>query len=194
LDYLGLGRARSIAKLSAAVGEFVGRASVSRRHLERWSSLHGWVERAKNYDSDQLLEKIAGRKEIQEDTRQDAVDASKRAMDAVIRILDGTMPEGDKQIVCDRSGKPQTTTIEGAFGVPLEVAITKPMVSPRDRLKAAELALGIAGIVVVKKTEQTISATTDVRLGIRSAVSALDPEVKASLAGALGIDIGDTDE
>lgn len=183
ITYLELGRDRSIVKALDKSGEHPGKI----RQWERWSRANQWVSRAQAYDSDHLMERIAGRKEAQEEARQDAVDAARRAMGHVIEIMDGKLPPGDKEIVCGRDGKPQKVTIEGAFGVPVEVAMTRALVSPQVRLKAAELALGLGGLVTAKRIEVSGHDGDDIRLALRNHISNLPPEIKQGLMELLAI-------
>lgn len=181
--YLGLGIDRSLAKVRESCGE----VSVSLRRLEQLSAQHDWVRRAKAYDSDHLLERMNHRTEDRETTRQLAYDHAPHLLQTVLDISNGKMPEGDVEIICDRRGDPRMTTIKGAYDVPIEVAMTKPMISPRVRLAACQFALGVAGILEAKRLEVTGHDGDDVRLAIRGIVSRLDPELKAQLVALLPI-------
>lgn len=182
--YLHMGKDRSLAKACEKVYG-PGRANVAQ--LGRWSSKNSWVDRAEAYDSDHLLERMNRRTEDREKTRQLAYDHAPRLLQIVLDISDGKLPQGDVEIVCDRKGNPQTTVIKGAYDVPVEVAMTKPLVSPRVRLAAAQFALGVAGILEAKRIEVTGQEGDDIRLAVRGWVSRLDPEIKARLVEILAV-------
>lgn len=179
--YLGLGIKRSIRAAMDAAGENPGNA----RTWERWSSKHDWVARSQAYDSDHLVATFKHRPERREGTRQIAYDKAPHLMDIVIGIAEGRMPEGDKEVVCGRDGKPQEVPVLDANGELTSVAVTRPMVQPRVRLSACEFVLGLAGLVEAKKLTVESTEGDDVRLALRGSVSKLDPETKALLVEAL---------
>jgi hypothetical protein len=182
-EYLAMGTDRSLAKLAKSCGNI----TVSLRRLEQLSSVHDWVARAKAYDSDHLLERMSQRAEDREGTRQLAYDHAPRLLQMVIDIAHGHMPRGDVEIICDRNGEPKRTTVLGDYGVPMEVSMTKPAVSPRVRLAACQFALGVAGILEAKRLEVSGQEGDDVRLALRGLVSRLDPDLKTQLVKLLAI-------
>lgn len=83
LEYCEMGRERSLAKLAQKWGKsesYVGQ-------LERWSSQYGWVERAKQYDTEQSAERNARRQKQREEMEDRHAEQSREEQDAARRYI-----------------------------------------------------------------------------------------------------------
>lgn len=190
--YLELGTGRSIA----AAAESRGTKRTNIAHWQRWSSRYHWVERARAFDSDQLQDRIAGRKLTQETGRQLAIDDAQDMLRELRDLSRGHMAPGQHKVKTNRDGKPIMVQLRGAdgepvldpdTGEPVNVPVVEELVGPKVRAKILIDLLGIGGVMAPIRVEATGADGTP--LGLEAAVASWDPEVLAAMIAALGLDL-----
>lgn len=188
VSYLELGPDRSLTKLCAELGRPKGYRSM----LRDWSARNAWVDRARAYDDDELQQGLDVRKIDRERGRQVAVDRIRRNMTILSDLAEGRMQPGDQEVRVDRHGQPMTITTTDTDGNTKTLAVTRPLVTPHVRMRAAVHQLGLAGVTTPKRIEITGVEGDAAKLQVRMAVDALPPEQMLALAKVFGVtDAGD---
>ena len=183
VQYLELGRSRSVAKALDAAGA----KPTNRRHWQRWASKYTWVDRCRAYDSDELMSRVGERTAARELAKQKVYDQVEPMLDELRALSLGRMRAGDQQVVTDRNGKPKTVTVEDGEGGFVEVGLTKELVPPKVRATILEHLLGVAGIMAPRRMEITGADGDELRGELKASVGSLDPVLLAALAALLGV-------
>lgn len=104
VEYLELGRDRSLAKLAHELG----RKPSYKRHLERWSSAHNWVARAAAWDEHQRQERRRENAQLAEEAQAAAYDALGEALDELAGLACHSEKPGVRlgaiRLLCDIAG------------------------------------------------------------------------------------------
>lgn len=137
--YRDLGPKRSTKEAAELTGK-------NRGVVERWCTRYRWVKLCEEYDNRALREKLGQRETVRETALQSIIDKMQIAIDKVFDVL----TDDRKLPVLDRQGEQML----GPDGEPLY----RPIVKPSTQLQAAQVVLGIGGLVAVKRTE-TIDRT-----------------------------------
>ncbi len=187
VTYLELGKARSIAKAF----ESVGGTSGQHRHWEGWSSKYNWKERADQYDSDHLEDKIRGRAAQREKVRQPTIDDAPDMLLELRELSQGYVRPGKTaKVKTGRDGKPVKVLVpdphnEGEF---MEVGVLEDAVNPKVRAQILETLLGMGGIMKPIRTELAGPDGKELGGQIRDGLRNIDPTVLAIVAAAFGVE------
>jgi hypothetical protein len=132
--YLEMGAKRTLVKLAELTGH-------AKSTIEGWSSRYEWTRRVKEHDHAHLREQLGQREIVREHSLQRLVDISPEAVEVVYRI----MTDDTKLPILNRQGE-HATDKKGNL-------LWKPGVRASTKLEAAKTALGIAGLVPVRRME-----------------------------------------
>lgn len=154
--YRDMGPTRTLKGAAELMGKHVGQ-------LNRWSARYQWARLCEEHDHGDLKEKLSQRETVRETALQTILDRMQIAIDKVFDVL----TDDSKLPVLDRQGEHLT----GPDGEPLY----RPVVKPSTQLMAAQLVLGIGGLVAVKRTE-TINRTGEDLDRAAGIMSTMTPE------------------
>jgi hypothetical protein len=132
------------------------------KQLERWSSQHSWVARAKAYDTAELSEQLEERREVRERARQILVDATPELMDKLLAFARGEAPKKSRN----------------------------SDVSHRVQLTAIKEALALSGIIAPKRIEISGPDGREIEISARRALEEVDQAQLLQIRALLGRECG----
>jgi hypothetical protein len=137
--YRDLGPARTLKEAAKLLDK-------SESLLRTYSSKYDWTRLVTEHDHKELKQHLASRVLVRESATQSLVNA----MPVAVKTLLGVMTDDRVLPVLDRQGEHMRGP-DGEDGSPGEL-LYKPVVKPSTRVNAALSALGLAGLVPVKRT------------------------------------------
>ena len=138
-----LGPSRTLTQVAEITGKHI-------QQLYKWSSKYKWMRLCVEYDNKDLKKKLGERESIRETALQTIIDRMHTAIDKVFSVM-----TDDRQLpVFDRQGE----QVIGPDGKPCY----KPLVKASTQLQAAQMILGIGGLVAVKRTEVVNKTAEDI--------------------------------
>lgn len=93
-EYCAIGPARSLRKLA----EILGKPSGYTRYLEEWSSQYKWVERAKQYDAEQIRERVAKKQEKRDEMEERHAKEAREDQELARKVIKQAVNEEGKVI------------------------------------------------------------------------------------------------